>query len=237
MNQETNIQCIGFIMDGNRRWAKAQGLPTLEGHKKGAETFQQTVEWARDKRIPHVVFYAFSTENWKRSEREVEYLMRLFKTQAKKVQEQLVDMSADDGATKGVRFKVVGQKDDFSQDIQTQIADIEAQCAGFVESSTTVWVALSYGGRAEIVQAVNQAVDAGNVLSEEDFGQKLWTAAMPDLDLIVRTGGEKRLSNFMTWKSVYSELVFLDKNWPDLTNGDLDEVLQDYQERQRRFGK
>jgi len=217
------LTCIGFIMDGNRRWAKAQGLEPWEGHRQGGEVFKESVRWAHERQIPHVVYYAFSTENWKRSETEVTVLLGLFR-------ELLADF-AD-----GVRVRIIGRREDFSADLVAEMERVERESAAQEDIQTTVWVALSYGGRAEIVAAVNEAVQQGKEVTEETFAQLLWTAELPDPDLIVRTSGEQRLSNFLTWKSVYSELLFIDKHWPTLTRDDFDAMVTEYQKRERRVG-
>lgn len=224
--RKTDIQCLGFIMDGNRRWAKEQGLSTLEGHKRGHEVFAEYVRLVRDAGIPHAVFYAFSTENWSRSKEEVEYLMELFKTVLTNLLQGVTEQK--------VRVRIVGRWEDFSPELQTLMRDVEEGSKEYEE--TTIWIALSYGGRAEIVAAVNEAVCKGKEVTEAEFETLLWTADMPDPDIIVRTSGEHRLSNFMTWRSVYSELLFLDKHWPALTKDDFDGILREYETRERRRG-
>lgn len=219
-------------MDGNRRWAKAQGKETLQGHKRGSEVFADTVKFIRDQGILHTVFYAFSSENWNRSEEEVTYLMNLFSEQITKLQERINDPKESE---QKVRFRFVGDLTRFSEELQKKIKEVEEVSAAY--TATTVWIALSYGGRAEITQAVNEAIVKGESVTEESFQSLLWTAEMPDPDLIVRTGGQQRLSNFLTWQSVYSELVFLEKYWPDITVADMEEVLEAYHTRQRNFGK
>lgn len=224
INMDTKLQCIGFIMDGNRRWAKAHDLPTLAGHAKGAEVFSKSIEWVCEAGIPHAVYYAFSTENWRRSEEEVGYLMNLFR-----------EWLTKNTKRQGVRIRVVGRRGDFAPDMQAQLQQIEQESEQL--AATTIWVALSYGGRAEIVTAVNDAIAKGEQVTEASFEQLLSTAEMPDPDIIVRTGGEQRLSNFMTWKSVYSEFLFLEKQWPTLTKSDFDGILNHYENRDRRKGK
>jgi len=218
--------CLGFIMDGNRRWAKEQGLPTLGGHQRGLDVFLDVVRFVQDEQIPNAVFYAFSTENWKRTQEEVGYLMNLFSSFLTKMIGELTEQ--------GVRVRVVGRQEDFSPELQTQMNELEEKSRDY--TGTTIWIALSYGGRAEIIEAVNLAVKAGNEVDETSFGKLLWTAEMPDPDMIVRTSGEQRLSNFLTWKSVYSELYFIDKHWPALTKEDLKDILLQYAKRQRRQG-
>jgi len=230
MKKSTTIQCIGFIMDGNRRWAKAQGLPTLLGHKRGGEVFMKTLEWVHEAGIPHAVYYAFSTENWNRSEEEVSYLMDQFRELLSNLRKKLTRESAS------FVVRVIGRREDFPFDVQAQMTEIEKVENTSMKSVVTVWIALSYGGRAEIVSAVNQAILQGNSVTETTFEQLLWTAKLPDPDLIVRTGGEERLSNFLTWRSVYSELLFLDTYWPALTKDDFIGILEEYESRERRKG-
>lgn len=218
--------CLGFIMDGNRRWAKAQGLPTYEGHTKGHAVFEDMVRLLRDHKIPHGVFYAFSTENWNRSEAEVAYLMGLFHTMLERLLETVEGLK--------VRVRFVGRRNDFSAELQILMEKVEEQSRQYMD--TTIWVALSYGGRPEIVEAVNQVVEQGMEVTEETFKQLLWSAELPDPDMIVRTSGEQRLSGFMTWGSVYSELYFIEKHWPALTAEDFTDILSEYERRQRRHG-
>jgi len=220
-------------MDGNRRWAKAKGLPTFEGHRKGGEVMQASIEWVRDMGIPHAVYYAFSTENWQRGNTEVSYLMDLFREYLKKIEEESKKNVEEKQNKKNVRFRVIGRREDFPTDIQEQLHVLDKENS---EAKTTIWIALSYGGRAEIVAAVNEAIKKGEPVTEEKFEQLLWTADMPDPDMIVRTSGEHRLSNFVTWRSVYSELYFIDKHWPALTKTDFDDILNEYGKRERRRG-
>jgi len=231
MEGDSAIKCVGFIMDGNRRWAKTAGKRSLEGHRKGAETFTEIARAIRDRHIPHAVFYAFSTENWQRSEEEVQYLMDLFGEFLDTAEKKLKDSKE-----KKVHIKIVGRKGDFPAHLQKRISELEEKNKE-VEADTTIWVALSYGGRAEIVEAVNRAIAKGEEVNEESFNELLWTAQMPDPDIIIRTSGEQRLSNFMTWKSVYSELFFTDTYWPAFGKEELESILDAYQERQRRRGK
>lgn len=213
--------CVGFIMDGNRRWATEQGLVTLEGHVAGKDKFFEMVKAVSALGIPHAVFYAFSTENWQRSEVEVVYLIDLF-SEALKVIES-------------VGVKIIGRRSDFNLDLQKSMAELEEKTCQYTK--TTIWIALSYGGRAEIISAVNQAVTLGSSVTEETFNQLLYTAQMPDPDLIIRTGGEVRLSNFLPWQSVYSELFFTDTYWPAFTKDEFQRILAQYGDRQRRRGK
>lgn len=214
-------------MDGNRRWAKAQGLHVLAGHQRGSEVWEEMMREVRDLGIPNAVFYVFSTENWRRSEAEVGHLMDLFKQYLSRLGEKVDEQ--------GVRVRVIGRQKDFSPEMQVQLADLEERSAQY--SDTTIWLALSYGGRSEIVTAVNQAIAAGQPVDETRFEQFLWTADMPDPDLIIRTGGERRLSNFVTWRSVYSELFFTDTYWPAFTKAEFHRILDEYVARERRHGR
>ena len=221
-------------MDGNRRWAKEQGLQTYEGHKKGSEVLSEVVRYVRDANIPHAVFYAFSTENWNRNEQEVAYLMDLFRAYLRDITNKLDTDGVDE---QPVIIKVIGRRTDFPQDIQDQMTQLEAKNQEVTDKArTTIWIALSYGGRAEIIAAVNKAIANGEAVDEDSFNQLLWTASLPDPDMIVRTSGEQRLSNFLTWKSVYSELYFIDKHWPALTADDFTDILHEYEQRHRRKG-
>lgn len=227
MNKEIKKpDCVGFIMDGNRRWAKEQDLPTLEGHRKGYEVCEEVVKWVRDEGVAHAVFYAFSTENWNRSEEEVSYLMELLAL--------AINNFANNAEELKVSMRVIGDRSRLSPSLIKAIENLEATTEKYQD--TTIWVALSYGGRLEIVEGINKAIEKGEKVSEEDFKKLLWSSEMPDPDIIVRTGGEQRLSNFMTWGSVYSELLFLDKYWPALIKSDLDGILTEYERRARRHG-
>lgn len=229
--EKTIPQCIGFIMDGNRRWAKNQGKPTLAGHKKGFDVFLDSVRFVRDNEIPNAVYYAFSTENWQRSKEEVEYLMDLFKQMIENITNKILKEE------KPVKIKFIGRRSDLSGSLQAEMNKLEELNEDNAEAKTTIWIALSYGGRVEIIEAVNQAVGQGRAVTEESFKKLLWTAHMPDPDIIVRTSGEQRLSNFVTWSSVYSELYFIEKHWPALTVDDFEDILQEYATRDRRRGK
>lgn len=220
------VQCIGFILDGNRRWAKERGLHTLEGHSRGFDVLKDAARWVRDRSIPHMVVYAFSTENWNRSEEEVGYLMDLFR---KMITETGAELQKEEIA---VRF--VGQRERFALDIQEGMQDIESK--NITAPKLTLWVCLSYGGRAEIVAAANAAATEGSI-TEASLEKHLWTNGMPHPDIVVRTSGEHRLSGFLTWQSVYSELFFIQPNWPDFSEEILDGILSEYAERERRFGK
>jgi len=228
MSQEISLpKCIGLIIDGNRRWAKNKGLATLEGHRKGAEILVDTARLVRDRGIKHMVVYAFSTENWNRSEEEVSYLMDLIKEQVTK---QLSELGKEN-----IRIRVIGQRDRLSPDVIAAIEKSEKESEGM--DGMTLWVCLSYGGRAEILEAVKAVSEEGGEVTEDNFKKYFWSAEMPDPDIIIRTGGEKRLSNFLLWQVAYAELFFVDTMWPDFSEKILDEILEEYSERDRRHGK
>ena len=219
---------MGIIMDGNRRWAKAHDLPVFEGHAAGYKKLQEVLDWAREARITHVVAYAFSTENWQRSEEEVGYLMKLFRSILENEMTRMIENR--------VRVRFVGDRARFGEDIQKLMADMEAATA--LNYEVTLHLLMSYGGRAEILAAANALLEEeATTASEEAFANNLWSSGMPDPDLIVRTGGEKRLSNFLPWQSVYSELFFIDTFWPDFSKEEFDTVLAEFAARERRRGK
>ena len=218
--------CVGIIMDGNRRWAKARGVSKLEGHRAGTEKLKDTVRFMNSRGVKHLAIYAFSTENWKREPVEVSYLMDLFR---ESVQKELKKMGEE-----GVRIRFAGQRERFSADLQKMIDDVEKETMN--NDAITLWICLSYGGHAEIVAAANAAARDGSV-TEESLAEHLWTAGMPEPDIIIRTGGEKRLSGFLTWQSIYTELFFSDTLWPDFTNEEFDSILTKFALRERRHGK
>lgn len=218
---------LGIIIDGNRRWAKAAGKPTLEGHKKGFDAVKTIIEASRKRGIRTLTFFCFSTENWNRSKEEVGYLMNLLET-------ALIDSLKRFG-DEDVRIKVIGQIERLPASIQKEIAKV--QKATEKNKSMLVNLAISYGGRTEIVEAIKSLIKSGidpDKITEETVKQHLWTS---DVDLIIRTGGEQRLSGFLLWHAAYSEFLFIKKYWPEFTETDLDAALADYAQRSRRFGK
>ena len=232
-NKENMPKHIAIIMDGNRRWARAQGKPASFGHKAGAKTLENIVRYANKIGLKYITVYAFSTENWKRTEEEVSALMML-------LQSYLDDYSkrAD---SENIKVKILGDITALSQGMQKSIIN----CMERTKNNTGVTfnIALNYGGRDEIVKAVKNIVNQvkENKIDVEDINEKmisdnLYTAGQPDPDLVIRTSGELRLSNFLPWQVVYSELLFVDKNWPDFTEQDLDEAIIEYQKRTRKFG-
>lgn len=227
---------IGFIMDGNGRWAKMRGLERSEGHKAGAKTFRRVVEYCADVGIEHVTFYAFSTENWSRPENEVKALMKLFKEYLLEADER-----ERENDIRQSRIRFIGERDGLPKDLLRLIEKAEKVSSKY--SKITVNVALNYGGRAEITHAVKEIAKKvkDGKLSVDDINEKLisdsiYTAGQPDPDIIVRPSGEYRLSNFLTWQSAYSEFWFSDILWPDFTEKDINDILFDYEKRNRRFG-
>jgi undecaprenyl diphosphate synthase len=228
MNTASGISCVGIILDGNRRWAKEHGLPKLEGHRVGLlDTLRSTVRFVRGRGIPHLVVYMFSTENWNRDHEEVSYLMDLFR---ESIRDEMKELGKEH-----VRIRFAGQRERFSKDLQEAMDEAEKETSQ--NSALTLWCCLSYGGRAEIVSAARAAAAAGEEVNEESLARHLWTHDMPDPDIIIRTSGERRLSGFLTWQSVYSELFFTDTKWPDFSEEEFDAILAEYAQRERRRGK
>jgi undecaprenyl diphosphate synthase len=224
----TSPSCVGFIMDGNRRFARAEGLPQVEGHRRGYEKLKEVIEWCRDADIQHAVVYALSSENWSRAQEEIAYLMDLFRLT---VAEQVTALQQE-----GVAVHFVGELARFPEDLQTSMARVHAQNNPATERH--LWIAASYGGRSEILSVCNRlSKDGVAVVDEQAFEARLWTAGMPDPDLVIRTGGEHRVSNFLSWQTVYSELFFIDTFWPAFTRDEFTGILEDYAQRDRRRGK
>lgn len=224
---------IAIIMDGNRRWAKAQGKPASFGHKAGAKTLEKIVRYANRIGLEYITVYAFSTENWKRTEEEVKALMTL-------LQNYLDDYSkrAD---TENIRVKILGDISALAPGMQKSIYN----CMERTKDNTGVTfnIALNYGGRDELLKAIKNIaheVKEGKIdiqdISEKMVSNNLYTKGEPDPDLLIRTSGELRLSNFLPWQLVYSEFLFIEKNWPDFTEEDLDNAIVEYEKRTRKFG-
>lgn len=229
-------QHIGFIMDGNGRWAKQRGLERSEGHKEGARTFRKIGEYCADVGIKYMTFYAFSTENWNRPKSEVMALMKLFREYLKEGDERIAENDI-----RQMKLKFIGERDKLPSDLVKLIEKAERESAKY--DKVTVNIALNYGGRAEITHSVKEIaslVKEGKLdvddITEQTVSDNIYTAGQPDPDIIVRPSGEYRLSNFMTWQSAYSEFWFSDILWPDFTEENVNEILEDYQKRNRRFG-
>lgn len=217
---------IGIIMDGNGRWAKKRGLPRTAGHKQGAETFRTISKECGRLGIKHATFYAFSTENWKRPKEEVDAIIRLFK-------QYLLEAKEDITAAENNKLRFIGLKDGIPDDILTLMEEAEEDTKN--NTGCDIALAVNYGGREEIVNAVNKLIADGKTeITEEDISQNIYT--VPDCDLIIRPSGEQRLSNFLLWQAAYSEFWYSDVMWPDFSVQDLYKALSDFENRNRRFG-
>ncbi len=224
---------VAIIMDGNGRWAKARSLPRTAGHKKGVEAVRRTVEAARELGIAYLTIFSFSSENWRRPEEEVSDLMGLLRFY---LRNEIIALHKV-----GIRLRIIGDRERLSADLVRLIENAEAMTAE--NRAMTLVVALSYGSRQEIIAAARhlaEEVKAGRIepadIDEQTFITRLFTADIPDPDLIIRTSGERRLSNFLLWQSAYTEFVFTDTLWPDFTKRDLEAAIEDYHHRERRFG-
>jgi len=227
--REAVPECVGIIMDGNRRWAASKGLPSIEGHRAGYQKAKEIIRYAFDHSVDTVIVYAFSTENWQRAADEVGFLMELFATALKEEFGELV--------LEGVAIRFLGDLTRLPANLRTAALELERTSAKGT-SGKTLGIALSYGGRAEIVAAVNKLVESGKKdVTEADVSNALFTAGLTDPDLIIRTSGEQRLSGFLPWQGVYSELFFTNTLWPDFSTHELDTILSVYAARERRIGK
>ena len=217
---------IGIIMDGNRRFAKQHGLLALEGHRRGAEKLKEILQWAEDQNIQFITAYAFSTENWNRNEKEIAGLMQLFEEYLSKDVHELA---------KRAHVRFIGDNERFSPRMRELMEDVTISSQGNTKSVLTI--ALSYGGRSEILRATNKLIKMGvTEIDEETLTAYLDTGGMPDPELILRTGGEQRLSNFLPWQSIYSELIFTDTLWTALTREEFDSHIDSFRTRKRNFG-
>jgi len=213
-------------MDGNGRWATAHGVSVAEGHRAGSRALRPVVETAIDLGIESLTVYAFSTENWTRSPDEVAALMEIFG--------ETIDRELHDLAQEGVHTSFLGRRDRAPAWLQEKMAELER--ATEQERRLHLWIAFDYGGRAEIVEAARRAAEAGVELDEESFAEFLYAPGMPDPDLVIRTSGERRVSNFLLWQSAYAEYVFTDTLWPDFGPDELRASIEEYASRRRRFG-
>ena len=220
------LRHIAFIMDGNGRWAKKRGMPREYGHKQGAETFRKILRRCCDLRIEASTYYVFSTENWKRPKQEVDAIIGLL--------EKYLDECEREIEKNDVRFVFLGDMSVFSDTVQKKIRHIEDVSRGHSHIAS---LALNYGGRSEITHAVNALAAQGKTtFTEDDITGALYTKDSPPLDLIVRTGGDLRISNFLLWQAAYAEFYFTDKLWPDLVPDDIDKIVENFTTRSRRFG-
>ena len=233
MEQDNLPKHIAIIMDGNRRWAKKRNLPVALGHKEGAKTLEKIVRYANKIGIKYITVYAFSTENWKRTEEEVNSLMTLF--------QNYLDDYSKRADSENIKVKIIGSRENLSN----KMIDKIEKCMERTKNNTgiTFNIALNYGGRDEIVAAVKEIVQKVKQneieikdITEELISSNLYTKGQPDPDLLIRTSGELRLSNFLPWQLVYTEFLFVDKYWPDFSEADLDEAISVFQKRNRKFG-
>lgn len=223
---DERLSHIAFIMDGNGRWAQRRMMPREYGHKAGAANFKRVVRYCGDIGIKTVTVYAFSTENWSRPKKEVDAILRLL--------DEYLDGCETEREAQDIRYRFIGDRSVLPEALRARINRVEQCSAG---RALTLNVALNYGGRDEIVHACNTLIAAGKTaVTAEDISAALYTADSPDPDLIVRTGGELRLSNFLLWQAAYAELYFTDVLWPDLSTADIDEAVRHFYARQRRYG-
>ena len=222
-----NLQHLGIIADGNRRWAKEHGLPKVEGHRQGLKIIEQLVAAAAKFEIPYITFYVFSTENWGREKAEVDHIMNLAETKILKMAEKM--------AANNVRLLILGSRGKVNPTL-TSLAEkaekLTENCTG-----TTACFCFNYGGEQEIADAANIALEADGEITPETIRKHLYCPEVPDLDMVVRTSGEERISGFMLWRAAYAEFMFMKKYFPEMTGKDIEEILKEYEKRNRRFGK
>ena len=218
---------LAIIMDGNGRWAEARGLPRVAGHREGSESVRDVTRAARRVGVRALTLYAFSSENWRRPEEEVDALMHLL---AEFLESERAEMMAN-----GIRLNAIGALERLPGDVRDRLTAVRAETAA--NDGMILTLALSYGGRDEIVSAARAAArEKGAALEAEDLERALWTAGLPELDLLIRTSGERRISNFLLWQAAYAELVFTEVLWPDFREAELFAAIADFQTRERRFG-
>jgi len=224
------VNHLGIIMDGNRRWAKENGLPSLEGHRKGYDRLKEVGDWCLARGIKILTVFAFSTENWKRSAEEVGYLMDLL--------EMALSKELDWFKSRQIRLRVLGRREGLRPSILQAIDRAEEETK--MNERATICICLNYGGRPEIVDAMKKIVDEGipsNQITEEIIAHHMYFSDMPDPDLVIRTSGEERISGFLLWEAAYSEFYWCQHHWPAFDESDLDAALAEYVSRQRRYGK
>jgi undecaprenyl diphosphate synthase len=227
--EAATARTVAIIMDGNGRWAGARGLPVADGHRAGTRALRRTVEAAIDQGVTTLVVYAFSTENWARPADEVEALMEILG--------ETIDRELPDLAEQGVRTRFLGRRDRVPGDLQERMGELERSTSHL--DTLALWIAFDYGGRAELVEAARRCVADGLTAAEVDeaaIAARLYAPDVPEIDLLVRTSGEYRISNFMLWETAYAEFVFTDTLWPDFGADDLRAALAVYAARDRRFG-
>jgi len=220
---------VGFIMDGNRRWAKAHGLPAYEGHMAGYNAFKEVVEECFEQGIKYITFYAFSTENWKRDAKEVSYLMKVLVMAVNKELKRSIE--------KGIRIRFLGRRDVVAANVLKAMQKAEDATKDLTAGNLSI--CLDYGGQQEIADSVRNCLAAGltaEQITPDAITQHLYYPEVPPIDLIVRSSGEQRISNFMLWRAAYSEFLFLQKPWPEMTKDDVAAIIEVYGQRSRRFG-
>lgn len=220
---------VGYILDGNRRWARSHGLPTYEGHLAGVNALEEVIEASIDAGVKYISFYTWSTENWSRAEEEVRATLKIIRSIFKRELKRMIK--------EGCRFVALGDMETIPKDIKKMILEAEEDSKNGARA--TLAMCFNYGGQQEIIRATQRAIDAGveaRTITSKTFVQYLDHPEVPPCDVIVRTSGEKRLSNFMLWRSAYSEFIFLDKNWPEMTKQDVIDILEEYKQRDRRIG-
>ncbi len=222
-----SLKHLGIIADGNRRWAKSQGLPSIEGHKKGLDSIRELVAAAKDTEIKYITFYVFSTENWGRSANEVSYILKLAETRILKYAKELAENNA--------RMLILGSKNK----IPPKLANIIEQAEKITENCTgiTVCFCFNYGGEQEIADAATIASETDGEITPETIRKHLYHPELPDVDMVVRTSGEERISGFMLWRSAYAEFMFMKKYFPEMEASDIKKILEEFESRNRRFGK
>ena len=227
LSKENHPKHVAIIMDGNGRWAKKQGKKRMFGHEKGAEAAENIIEYASNSGVRYLTLYTFSTENWKRPEEEVNFLFKLFIKYLESRMKKII--------SKGVRMRFSGRIDKMPEDIQIACKRIEEKSKN--NNKLDLIMALNYGARQEITDAVNKLIyEEKKEITKEDIKNNLYLPDVPDVDLLIRTSGEKRISNFLLWQIAYSELYFTDVLWPDFDEKEFDKALYDYARRERRFG-
>ena len=221
------LQHLGIIADGNRRWAKEHGLPKIEGHRQGLKAIERLINGAAEAKIPYITFYTFSTENWGREKAEVDYIMKMAET-------KIIGM-AEKMAKNNLRLIILGSRGKINPTLTSlgeKAEAITADCTG-----TTACFCFNYGGEQEIADAANIALEADGEITPETIRKHLYRPEIPNLDMVVRTSGEQRISGFMLWRAAYSELMFIEKYFPEMGESDIEAILKEYEKRNRRFGK
>ncbi len=228
--------CVGIIMDGNRRWARKQGLPVFEGHRNGYEKLKETTDWAIEAGIGTLIVYAFSEENWKRTGEELDFMMGLIRS--------IIKDQISEAQKKNIRVTFIGAIDKFAEDIVEGMHKVHEETKG--NTGLHLVIAASYGGRQEILRAVadlvkerieQEAKEGSADISVEEFEKHLYTTGIPDPDMVIRTSGEMRISGFLPWQTIYSELFFTPTFWPDFSREEFTKILNEFTLRQRRLGK